>query len=477
MQLHRQLAFAAGAIFLLLLFTAPSHGHNISRLLKDHPAFSTFNHYLTQTHLANETITFCAIDNDTISELLASHPSISTIKNVLSLHATGSALGSSGFVNITDLKGSRVGLDPEDNGGTLSTYFVKSLEEVPYNISVIQISGIIPSDVVAAPTSGPSEMNITSLISAHGCKVFADTLLANPDAMKTYQDNAEGGLTVFCPLDDPFKVFLPKYKNLTAASKTMFLEFLAVRMYLSMSILKSNDGLMNTLTTDGASNYDFTVQNEGESSVHEYNSFTALSYPGKTIVWCPRGTIPAPLGSKVELTSNKGVRLADPQGNEIYKSESFMGAASYGVMNNTGNLQLFGVDPSSDPVWESFDFPSDTLLPTQALTRGGVLSSLQSETNFSLGREANKCRKKTLPLYNGQAGQYLSGTALIQVPKRDSSPDSPIFPPPKKLTISNSPVTVKKLMNSLMQDTEQDFQIEVNVIRQTHHKNLVRLQG
>ncbi|PKI50490.1 hypothetical protein CRG98_029095 [Punica granatum] len=264
MQLHRQLPFVAGAIFLLLLFAAPSHAHNITRLLKDHPAFSTFNHYLTLTHLADEinsrtTITVCAIDNDAMSELLASHPSISTVKNVLSLHvlldyfgakklhqitngtalaatlfqATGSAPGSAGFVNITDLKGGR-------------------------------ISGIIPSDVAAAPTPAPSEMNITSLMSAHGCKAFADTLLANPDAMKTYQDNAEGGVTVFCPLDDPFKAFLPKYKNLTAAGKTAFLEFLAVPMYLSMSMLKSNNGPMNTLATDGASKYDFTVQNEGE---------------------------------------------------------------------------------------------------------------------------------------------------------------------------------------------------------------------
>lgn len=79
-----------------------------------------------------------------------------------------------------------------------------------------------------------------------------------------FQDNAEGGLTVFCPLDDPFKAFLAKYKNLTAAGKTSFLEFLAVPMYLSMSMLKSNNGLMNTLATDGANKFDFTVQDEGE---------------------------------------------------------------------------------------------------------------------------------------------------------------------------------------------------------------------
>ncbi|KAK4797059.1 hypothetical protein SAY86_029385 [Trapa natans] len=295
MQLRRQLPLAAGAIFLQLLLAASSHAHNITRILAGDPAFSTFNHYLSVTHLADEinsrtTITVCAVDNDAMSKFLAGRPSISTIKNVLALHvlldyfgtkklhqitngtalaatlfqATGTAPGSSGFVNITDLKGGKVGLGPEDNDGTLGTYFLKSVDEVPYNISVIQISGILPSDVAAAPTPSPSELNLTSLMSAHGCKVFADTLLANPDAMKTYQDNAEGGLTVFCPLDDPFKAFLPKYKNLTAAGKTSFLEFLGVPMYLSMSMLKSNNGPMNTLATDGANKFDFTVQNDGE---------------------------------------------------------------------------------------------------------------------------------------------------------------------------------------------------------------------
>lgn len=78
------------------------------------------------------------------------------------------------------------------------------------------------------------------------------------------QSNAEGGLTVFCPLDDAFKAFLPKYKNLSKADKTSFLEFLAVPVYQSLSMLKSNNGLMNTLATDGAKKFDFTVQNEGE---------------------------------------------------------------------------------------------------------------------------------------------------------------------------------------------------------------------
>ncbi|XWS27723.1 hypothetical protein CRYUN_Cryun25bG0005300 [Craigia yunnanensis] len=282
-------------LFSFFLLFQTSNGHNITRLLAKHPSLSTFNHYLTLTHLAQEinrrtTITVLALDNTAMSSLLAKKPSIYTLKNILYLHvlldyfgakklhqitngtalaatmfqATGVAPGVAGFVNITDFKGGKVGFGAEDNGGSLDSFFVKSVEEIPYNISVIQISKALPSAIAEAPTPGPSELNITGIMSAHGCKVFADTLLANSEAMGTYEDNVNGGLTVFCPLDDPFKAFLPKYKNLTASRKASFLEFFAVPVYQSLSMLKSNNGLMNTLATDGASKFDFTVQNEGE---------------------------------------------------------------------------------------------------------------------------------------------------------------------------------------------------------------------
>ncbi|KAK6230104.1 hypothetical protein QUC31_001622 [Theobroma cacao] len=287
-------------VLLLLFFSVfllfqTSNGHNVTRLLAKHPSLSTFNHYLTLTHLASEinrrtTITVLALDNAAMSSLLATNPSIYTLKNILSLHvlldyfgtkklhqirngtalaatmfqATGVAPGVAGFVNITDFKGGKVGFGAEDNGGKLDSFFVKSVEELPYNISVIQISKALPSAVAEAPTPGPSELNITGIMSAHGCKVFADTLLANHEAIGTYEDNVNGGLTVFCPLDDPFKAFLPKYKNLTASKQSSFLEFFGVPVYQSLSTLKSKNGIMNTLATDGASKFDFTVQNEGE---------------------------------------------------------------------------------------------------------------------------------------------------------------------------------------------------------------------
>ncbi|KAB5521223.1 hypothetical protein DKX38_025542 [Salix brachista] len=301
-----QLTVLLSLLFLLSTTTTFTYGHNITKILGQHPSLSTFNHYLTLTHLAGEinqrtTITVCAVDNAAMSEMLSKNPSITTIKNILSLHvlldyfgakklhqirdgsalsatmfqATGSAPGSAGFVNITDVKGGKVAFGPKDNGGNLDVFYVKSVEEIPYNISVIQISKLFPSDVAAAPTPAPSAMNLTDIMSAHGCKVFADTLIANPDASKTYQDNIDGGLTVFCPLDDPFKAFLPKFKNLTASGKESFLEFYGVPIYQSLAMLKSNNGIMNTLATNGDKKFDFTVQNDAEDVTLKTRSTTA----------------------------------------------------------------------------------------------------------------------------------------------------------------------------------------------------------
>ncbi|KAL0306255.1 UNVERIFIED_CONTAM: Fasciclin-like arabinogalactan protein 1 [Sesamum radiatum] len=291
----RQVAAAAAVLLSLSLLLLPSttHAHNITRILDKYPEFSTFNHYLTVTQLApeinrRETITVCAVDNAGMSDLLSKHLNIGAIKNVLSLHvlldyfdskklhqitdgtalaatmfqATGSAPGSAGFVNITDLKGGKVGFSPQDNGGVVSATFVKPVEAIPYNISVIQISSILPSPEAEAPAPGPSQTNITALMSAHGCKVFAETLLANP-AEQTFEDNVESGLTIFCPGDDAMKSFMPKYKNLTAAGKQSLLEYHGIPVYQSLAGLKSSNGLTNTLATDGASKFDFTVQNDG----------------------------------------------------------------------------------------------------------------------------------------------------------------------------------------------------------------------
>lgn len=176
--------------------------------------------------------------------------------------ATGEAPGTAGYVHITDIKGGKVRFTPEDNPSQTDTTYVKSILEMPYNISVIQISAILQSPEAEAPTAAP-DLNLTSLLQREGCQAFYD-LLTTSGAIGTFLSSADGGVTVFCPGDDAIAAFAPKYKNLTASEKTSLLLYHGVPVYNSMGMLRSSNGLMNTLATEGAKKkYDFTVQNDG----------------------------------------------------------------------------------------------------------------------------------------------------------------------------------------------------------------------
>lgn len=285
---------------LLLLFASISstiNAHNITHILAQHPEYSTFNHYLTTTHLADEinrrrTITVCVVDNAGMSDLLAKHLSLQSLKNVLSLHvfadyfgarklhqiskgstttstlfqATGEAAGTAGFVNITDTKGGKVGFavaDYEGQYGPIASTFVKSIAEISYDLAVIQISHILTSPEAEAPVGAPTDMNVTDLMEKQGCKSFED-LLKSSGAEETFTQNAAGGITVFCPTDEAISGFMPHYKNLTKDGKTILLLFHGIPFYNSLGMLKSKNGQLNTLATEGNSKYDVTVKNDGE---------------------------------------------------------------------------------------------------------------------------------------------------------------------------------------------------------------------
>ncbi|KAL8150941.1 hypothetical protein V2J09_020749 [Rumex salicifolius] len=290
---------STAALFLLaalvaLASTAVS-GHNITKILAQHPDFSTFNHYLTLTHLADEinrrqTITVCALNNAAMSDIVSKGYSLYTVRNILSFHvlvdyygtkklhqitdgttltaslfqSTGAAPGNSGYVNITDVGGGKVGFSPSENGGAdFNSFYVKSIVEKPYNISVIQISQALSSAEAAAPTPEPSSLNLTSVLAAKGCKAFS-ALMTATKADKTFQANIDGGLTVFCFGDAVLKDFMPKYKNLTDTGKTALILYHGLPFYNSMGMLKTNNGDVHTLATNGATKYDLTVQNDGD---------------------------------------------------------------------------------------------------------------------------------------------------------------------------------------------------------------------
>ncbi|URE38468.1 Fasciclin-like arabinogalactan protein [Musa troglodytarum] len=287
---------AASLLLLLAAASAPvAQGHNITKILAGIPEFSTFNHYLTVTHLASEinrrlTITLLAVDNSGMADLLAKHLSVLTLRNVLALHiltdyygakklhqltggstlassvfqSSGHAPGTTGYINITDHRAGKVTFAAEDSGGAPPVSFVKSVKEMPYNISVLQVSTILSSPEAEAPVAAPAPVNLTALMAKKGCKAFADLLLARPDVLQIFQDNLDSGLTVFCPDDAAVKAFAPKYKNLTADGKASLLLYHGLPVYYSPQLLKANNGVVNTLATDGSNkNFNYTVQTDG----------------------------------------------------------------------------------------------------------------------------------------------------------------------------------------------------------------------
>ncbi|KAK1548945.1 hypothetical protein Q3G72_024113 [Acer saccharum] len=106
--------------------------------------------------------------------------------------------------------------------------------------------------------------------------------------------------------------------------------------------------------------------------------------PEKTIVWSAKTKNPVQRGSKLQLTGDGWLTLTDPIGNQIWKPDTTGAAAAYGAMLDAGNFVLAGWEYPR--LWDSFDNPTDTILPTQILNWDSKLTARYSDKNYSSGR-------------------------------------------------------------------------------------------
>ncbi|GKV35664.1 hypothetical protein SLEP1_g43905 [Rubroshorea leprosula] len=273
----------------------PPPAHNITAILDGFPEYSQFNNYLTQTKLDDEinsrqTITVLALNNGAMSALADKHP-LSVIKNVLSLlvlldyfdggklhqisngttlsttlyQTTGNAPGNLGFVNITDLQGGKVGFGSAAPGSKLDSSYTKSVKQIPYNISVLEISApIIAPGILTAPPPSASNLNITGLLEKAGCKTFA-SLLVSSGVIKTYQSALDKGLTILAPNDEAFKATgVPDLSKLTNAEVVSLLEYHALPAYTPKGTLKTTKDPISTLATNSAGKFDLTATSAGD---------------------------------------------------------------------------------------------------------------------------------------------------------------------------------------------------------------------
>jgi len=283
-------------ILLLLLSIATTiSAHNITEILSSNPDYSQYNTFLSQTKLADEinsrqTITVLVLNNAAFSSITSSHP-ISVVKKILSLlilldyfdntklhqltngttlsttlfQTTGNAVNNIGSVNITDLKGGKVGFGSAAPGSKLDSSYSKSVKQIPYNISVLEITApiIAPGILTAPPPS--SSVNLTALIEKAGCKTFA-SLISSNGLIKTFQSTADKGLTIFAPNDEAFKAKgVPDLTKLSNAELVSLLQYHAAAKYLPIGSLKTTKDPISSLATNGAGKFDYTVTTAGDS--------------------------------------------------------------------------------------------------------------------------------------------------------------------------------------------------------------------
>ncbi|XVE50641.1 hypothetical protein DITRI_Ditri01bG0180000 [Diplodiscus trichospermus] len=109
--------------------------------------------------------------------------------------------------------------------------------------------------------------------------------------------------------------------------------------------------------------------------------------PERTIVWYANRKKPVTdKESKVELTMTGQLVLKDPQGQELWRSERITNDSqvSHAAMLDTGNFVI--ASRKSGNIWESFKYPTDTILPGQELNVDGNLLSALTETSYNEGK-------------------------------------------------------------------------------------------
>ncbi|KAJ4850890.1 hypothetical protein Tsubulata_051317 [Turnera subulata] len=103
-----------------------------------------------------------------------------------------------------------------------------------------------------------------------------------------------------------------------------------------------------------------------------------------TIVWMANRNFPVNgKSSKLYLQMNGNLELSDAGQSTAWSTNTASLPITELRLQNSGNLVL--VSTEHEVMWQSFDSPTDTLLPYQYLSRTTNLVSSRSQTNFSSG--------------------------------------------------------------------------------------------
>ncbi|KAJ0713730.1 putative protein kinase RLK-Pelle-SD-2b family [Helianthus annuus] len=115
------------------------------------------------------------------------------------------------------------------------------------------------------------------------------------------------------------------------------------------------------------------------SERYKINGYVYVSFP--QVVWSANRDSPVSIGATLNFTATGELVLQDVDGSTVWSTNT-TGKSVVGMnLTDDGNLVLFDVNGSV--VWQSFDYPTDCLLPRQRLFQGQQLIPSVSSTNWT----------------------------------------------------------------------------------------------
>ncbi|KAJ1699767.1 hypothetical protein LUZ63_008279 [Rhynchospora breviuscula] len=165
----------------------------------------------------------------------------------------------------------------------------------------------------------------------------------------------------------------------TSASKGVSVEYMYPPISATSLLYVDSGGMF---LTSKKGDFQAVIYKPGTQESRYYLS--VFHAPTKTQIWTANRNRPIPdQSSMVKLTAN-GLSVEFSNGTVLWSTPPLKAPVSALCLLDTGNLVL--LDVANNSLWESFNFPSDTLVSGQLLPAGSYLSSsVSSESDLSQG--------------------------------------------------------------------------------------------
>ncbi|XP_071905030.1 EP1-like glycoprotein 2 isoform X2 [Coffea arabica] len=130
--------------------------------------------------------------------------------------------------------------------------------------------------------------------------------------------------------------------------------------------------------------FDYPTANLSTTWINSVSANHSVDFTdGSKVVWSANRNHPVKINATLQLTSGGDLVLRDADGTSVWSTNT-RGRSVAGLnLTDEGNLVLF--DRNNKVVWQSFDHPTDALVPGQKLVSGQKLTASVSITNSTEG--------------------------------------------------------------------------------------------